>query len=43
MRFTVIVKATRNTEAGVMPSAELLGAMGTFNEELVRADVLLVV
>ncbi|MEO9135814.1 MAG: YciI family protein [Casimicrobiaceae bacterium] len=41
MRFMVIVKATRNTEAGMMPSEELLGEMGKFNEELVKAGVLL--
>lgn len=41
MRFMVIVKATRNTEAGMMPSEELLGAMGKFNEELAKAGVLL--
>jgi len=37
----VMVKADRNTEAGVMPSQELLTAMGTYNEELVNAGVLL--
>jgi hypothetical protein len=37
----VIVKADRNTEAGVMPSQELLTAMGKYNEELVNAGVLL--
>jgi len=41
MRFMVIVKATRNTEAGVMPSEKLLADMGKFNEELVQAGVLL--
>ena len=41
MRFMVIVKADRNTEAGVMPSQELLTAMGQYNEELVNAGVLL--
>ena len=41
MRFMVIVKATRDTEAGVMPSTELLTAMGKFNEEMVKAGVLL--
>ncbi|HEX7270590.1 MAG TPA: YciI family protein [Casimicrobiaceae bacterium] len=41
MRFMVIVKATRNSEAGVMPSAELLAEMGAFNEELAKAGVLL--
>jgi hypothetical protein len=33
MRVMVIVKATKNSEAGIMPGAELLGAMGRFNEE----------
>ncbi len=41
MRFMVIVKATRDSEAGVMPSEELLSAMGKFNEELVEAGVML--
>src|ERR1700722_14220417 len=41
MRFMVIVKADRNSEAGVMPSAELLTAMGKFNEQMVRAGVML--
>lgn len=41
MRFMVIVKATKNTEAGVMPSEKLLADMGKFNEELVKAGVLL--
>ncbi len=41
MRFMVIVKASRNSEAGVMPSTELLTAMGRFNEELARAGVML--
>jgi len=41
MRFMVIVKATKNSEAGVMPSAELLAEMGAFNEELAKAGVLL--
>ena len=40
MRFMVIVKATADSEAGVMPSAELLAAMGQFNEELVAAGVM---
>jgi hypothetical protein len=40
MRFMVIVKASKDTEAGVMPSTELLTAMGKFNEELVRAGVM---
>jgi hypothetical protein len=41
MRVMVIVKATRNSEAGVMPSEKLLAEMGTFNEELVKAGVML--
>src|SRR5258708_2366050 len=41
MRFMVIVKATEESEAGVMPSEELLGAMGAYNEELVKAGVML--
>jgi hypothetical protein len=41
MRFMVIVKADRNTEAGAMPSQELLAAMGKYNEELVNAGVML--
>jgi hypothetical protein len=41
MRFMVIVKASRNSEAGVLPSQELLDAMGKYNEELAKAGVLL--
>ena len=41
MRFMVIVKADKDSEAGVMPSTELLAAMGKYNEELVKAGVLL--
>jgi hypothetical protein len=41
MRFMVIVKATEDSEAGVMPSEELLAAMGKYNEELVKAGVML--
>jgi hypothetical protein len=41
MRFLVIVKASKDSEAGVLPSQELLTAMGKFNEELVKAGVLL--
>jgi hypothetical protein len=40
MRFMIIVKATADSEAGVMPSAELLAAMGTYNEELVKAGIM---
>jgi hypothetical protein len=41
MRVMVIVKATNESEAGKMPSTELLAAMGSFNEELVQAGVML--
>jgi hypothetical protein len=41
MRFMVIVKATKDSEAGVMPSEKLLAAMGKYNEELVKAGVML--
>ena len=41
MRFMVIVKATKNSEAGVMPSEQLLTEMGKYNEELAKAGVLL--
>lgn len=41
MRFMVIVKATADSEAGIMPSEELMAAMGRFNEELVEAGVML--
>ncbi len=41
MRFMVIVKANKNSEAGVMPSEKLLAEMGKFNEELAKAGVLL--
>lgn len=41
MRFMVIVKATKDSEAGVMPSEQLLTEMGKFNEELVNAGVML--
>ena len=41
MRFMVIVKATQESEAGVMPSTQLLTEMGQFNEELVKAGVML--
>lgn len=40
MRFMVIVKATKDSEAGVMPSMELLTAMGNFNEEMAKAGVM---
>jgi len=41
MRFMVIVKASKDSEAGKMPSEELLAAMAKFNEEMVKAGVLL--
>ena len=41
MRFMILVKATAESEAGKMPSVELMTAMGKFNEELVNAGVLL--
>jgi len=41
MKFMVLVKANKDTEAGVMPSTELLSAMGKYNEELVNAGILL--
>ena len=41
MRFMIIVKATADSEAGVMPSTSLLADMGAFHEELARAGVLL--
>jgi len=41
MRFMVIVKASKESEAGQMPSTELLTAMGKYNEELVKAGVML--
>ena len=41
MRFIVLVKASKDSEAGVMPSQELLAAMGNYNEELVKAGVML--
>ena len=41
MRVMVIVKATKDSEAGVLPSKELLTAMGNYNEELVKAGIML--
>jgi hypothetical protein len=41
MRFMVMVKANKDTEEGVMPSQEMLESMGKFNEELVKAGVML--
>src|SRR6266404_4372935 len=40
MRFMVIVKATKDSEAGIMPSEKLLADMGKFNEELVKAGIM---
>ena len=40
MRFMVMVKASKDSEAGVMPSTELLAAMGSFNEQMVKAGVM---
>ncbi|HOX71197.1 MAG: YciI family protein [Dokdonella sp.] len=41
MRFMLIVKATKDSEAGILPNTGLLAAMGSYNEELVKAGVLL--
>ena len=41
MRFMVMVKANRETEQGIMPSTQLLTAMGKYNEELVKAGIML--
>ena len=41
MKFMMIVKASKESEAGVMPGEELLSAMGKYNEELMKAGVLL--
>ena len=41
MRFMILVKANADSEAGVMPTAEMLTEMGKFNEELVKAGVML--
>ena len=41
MRFMMLVKASKDSEAGVLPSKELLAAMGKFNEEMVHAGVML--
>ena len=40
MRFAILVRADHNTEAGVMPSQQLLTDMGNFNEELVKAGIM---
>jgi hypothetical protein len=41
MKVMVIVKATKNSEAGVMPTEELFAKMGAYNEELVKAGIML--
>ena len=41
MRFMILVKATKDSEAGTMPDTKMLEAMGKFNEELVKAGVML--
>ncbi|HZM43662.1 MAG TPA: YciI family protein [Burkholderiales bacterium] len=41
MRFMVMVKATKDSEAGIMPSEQLLAEMGKYNEELVKAGIML--
>src|SRR5213594_1349745 len=41
MRFMIFVKATKNSEAGVLPSQELLTAMSKYNEELAKAGIML--
>lgn len=40
MRFMILIKASRDSEAGVLPSQQLLAEMGKFNEELVRAGIM---
>jgi hypothetical protein len=40
MRFMILVKATRESEAGIMPSEQLLAEMGRYNEELVKAGIM---
>lgn len=41
MRFMVLIKADHNSEAGMMPDQQLLAAMGRYNEELVKAGIML--
>jgi hypothetical protein len=41
MRFMILIKANKDSEAGAMPSQELLAEMGKFNEELVKAGIML--
>ena len=40
MRYMILIKASKDSEAGVMPSEQLLTAMGNFNEELVKAGIM---
>jgi hypothetical protein len=40
MQCMIFVKATKDSEAGIMPSAELLAAMGKYNEELIKAGIM---
>jgi hypothetical protein len=41
MRFMMLVKADKDSEAGALPSKELVAAMGKFNEEMIKAGVML--
>jgi hypothetical protein len=41
MRFMILIKADKNTEAGIMPDQKLLAAMGAYNEQLVKAGIML--
>ena len=41
MRFMILVKATKDSEAGIMPSEQLLKEMGKYNEQLVKAGIML--
>ena len=41
MRFMVMVKASKDSEAGIMPSEELLGAMAKFNDEMAQAGIMI--
>jgi hypothetical protein len=41
MRFMMLVKANKDSEAGILPSKEMLAAMGKFNEEMIKAGVML--
>ena len=40
MKVTVFVRATKDSEAGMVPTSEMLEAMGKYNEELVKADIM---